>query len=170
MTFNWSDIWEIIREYLDSLVRPKPDPPAPAPVPVPPPPPTPPPNPTPTPTQVTVWDGALIGQWMDEKGWPGNGSEQWYALFSSYGEHEWGAIGEYPTGINLWNHREDIRQWFSDRVAGVGKQMLANPAMTALLIEHDANDLGGYFMEPPIRSQLEGMGIDGGRLIKGMIY
>jgi hypothetical protein len=169
MTWNWSGIWALLREYLDSQVRPKPEPPKPEPPdPSPVPPSSPPPDPTPT--QVTVWDGALIGQWMDEKGWYGNGTEQWYALFSTYGEHEWGAVGDAPTAVNLWNHREDIRQWFSDRVAEVGKQMLANPAMTATLIINDANDLGGYFMARPIRRQLEDMGIDGGRMINGDVY
>ena len=134
----------------------------------------PPPDPPPGDTGViVVWDGDLIPGMMQAQGWTGNGSEVYWALFCTYGSHEWGYKGdgnESPTARELYAQRDKIYKWYFWYVVGIGKVLQANPSMTALLIKNDANDLGGCFMHQPIRDQLEGMGISGTRLTTGDVF
>jgi hypothetical protein len=124
-------------------------------------------------SQIIIWDGNKITEMMQAQGWVGEGTELYYALFSTYGEHEWGYRGdenESPRAKALYDSRENIKKWFENYVRDCGTNLLANKNMTALLIANDQNDLGGCFMHRPIRAQLEAIGISGDRLITGNIY
>ena len=123
--------------------------------------------------ELVVWDGDLIPGMMQAQGWTGNGSQVYYALFSSYGSHEWGYKGdenELPTARELYAQRDKIKKWFTDHVTEIGRVLQANPSLTALLIKNDANDLGACFTHGVIRNQLEVMGISRTRLITGDVF
>ena len=153
------------------VVTPTPTP-TPTPIPVPDPiPPT--PIPQPQPTNFIVWDGSKVAVQMEQQGFVGNGTEPEFALFSTYGNHNWGYKGdenELPSAQILWSQRDQIKSWFTSYVANIGNQLKNNSVSKALLIVNDANDLGGCFMVNPIKDQLLGMGVNVGQLTDGQVY
>jgi hypothetical protein len=118
---------------------------------------------------IVIWDGDIIPDQMREAipGIVGSDNELYYALFSTYGNHVWDKPEAVP---ELYARIDEIHSWFYDRVDKIGRQLLDNPGMTALLIAHDLNDRGACFMWKNIWDQLQGMGISVNRLIKGEVY
>lgn len=143
---------------------------------------TPVPGPTPGPIPVTgqlvIWDADRIPSQMRARGFVGSDNQLLWALFSNedglgYGSHTWGYRGdqnEDPIAQALYRTRGEIATWFSDYVGTIGRQLKANPTMTALVIANDRNDAGGCFMFGPIEDQLRSMGVNPGQLSRGEIY
>jgi hypothetical protein len=153
-----------IKAWLESL-KPKPKPPEP-------PKPQPQPQPDPEPislTQIVICDLEVIPDQMRAAipGIVGSDNQLYYALFSTYGSHEWQDPEAVP---ELYARRKEILYWFYERVSMDGTTLKNSPNTTALLIANDANDRGGCFMADPIRRQLVAMGISEERLTTGDIY
>ena len=182
-TPNQVDTQQLLSDVIDLAIKvqanksasiPTPTPPAPVPTPTP----LPAPEPVPVPpapvppvqAQITVWDADKIPGMMRDQGWTGTDNQLYFALFSTYGSHEWGYVGTDPVAIDLFDAGDKIKAWFTAYVQGIGNQLKANPGMTATIISGDANDKGGLFMVDPIRSQLLGMGCNQSQIIDGQIY
>jgi hypothetical protein len=161
-----------IKAWLESL-KPKPKPPDPEPPkpdPEPQPQPDPQPDPEPIPlTQIVICDLEMIPDQMRTAipGIVGSDNQLYYALFSTYGDHEWQDPGAVP---DLYARKEEVYAWFNNRVTKDGNTLKNSPNTTALLIANDANDRGGCFMAEPIRRQLVAMGISEDLLTTGDIY
>ena len=123
----------------------------------------------------TVWDGSDSGTpaLMKAQGWNGSSNQLLYALFSTYGSHDWGYKGddqEDTTAKNLHDASTAIKTWFTGRVKAIGTYLLANPTKSTTLINNDANDKGGLYMVDNIKTQLTGMGLDSSRWTEGTVY
>ena len=118
-----------------------------------------------------VWDASLIPIMMREQGFQNsNDNSLFYALFSTYGEHDWGNVGTNTEDIDLYNKSSAIQSWFSSVVADIGNKLNSNSLATSTLIVNDRNDAGGGFMVNPIRNQLLGMGVRPQQITDGTIF
>jgi hypothetical protein len=120
-----------------------------------------------------VWDANATPGLMRAQGWQGSDNQLLYALFSTYGSHDWGYKGddqEDATAQALYKASTAIKTWFTGRVKAIGTYLLANTTKTTTLIANDANDKGGLYMVDAIKSQLTGMGLDSSRWTEGTIY
>jgi hypothetical protein len=122
------------------------------------------------PIQYVVWDGNLIPSQMRAAGFDSTDLALDFALFSSYGSHIWGYVGDDPKNIYLNEHQDDIRRWFTNYVAGIIAKVKANPNATILIIANDANDRGGLYMWQNIKNQLNQAGIPDSKISIGAIY
>jgi len=120
--------------------------------------------------QYVVWDGNLIPSQMRAAGFDSTDLALDFALFSSYGSHIWGFVGDDPKIVYLYDHQDDIRRWFTNYVAGIIAKVKANPNATILIIANDANDRGGLYMWQNIKNQLNQAGIPDNKITVGAIY
>ena len=158
-----------LNQYQAAIPKPTPVPPIVVPVPPKPPEPVPvPPAPIPpVQAQITVWDADKIPGMMRDQGWVGTDNQLFFALFSTYGSHNWGYVGEDPVAMNLHNAGDKIKAWFTAYVQGIGNQLKANPGMTATECQNDRNDAGCLFMYGPIEDQLKQMGVNMNQVRRG---
>jgi hypothetical protein len=118
--------------------------------------------------EYVAWDGDRIPGMMREfvtGDWTDN--ELLYALFSTYGEHEWGEVAHAG---ELYAQGEKIRSWFWNRVAEIGRQLLANPQGHVTIIVNDRNEAGGCYMFEPIRQQLLNQGVPERQISIGEVF
>ena len=120
--------------------------------------------------QYIVWDGNLVPGQMRSAGFSDTDFALDFALFSSYGNHNWGDPGTNPQDVYLYNHQSDIRNWYIAYVQGIITKVKLNPNSTILIIANDANDRGGLYMWQNIKNQLNQAGIPDNRITVGSVF
>jgi hypothetical protein len=104
---------------------------------------------------------------MRQAGFEGTDNQLYYALASTYADWPWQPDPNDPASIKLSDQREDIYKWFDNIVSGVGRQMKANPYLTASAVINDGPDRLGARLGPAIMKKLSNFG---DRVQMGTLY
>lgn len=105
-----------------------------------------------------AFDLDTIPDRMRQAGFEGTDNQLYYALASTYADWPWQPDPNDPASMKLSDQRADIYKWFDHIVSDVGRQMKANPYLSATAVINDGPDRLGGRLGPAILKKLNSFG------------